>query len=501
MRLFLFPNGRSGKDGRVFYKRLNIFSKSAFGKNAIVYAVGNIGLRAASFLLIPIYTHSLSMADYGVLATLLVIIQILSIVMDAGMRKAQLRFSAECEEQNRSAELLGTSILINLTSGAMVTVISVVFLLPLFRRILYTDQVVEYVVLSCCAAAAQSLYLYIVAYYRTRKEPFRFITANVCAAGLLFVVSLVLLTVFHQGIKAALIAQVITYGGLWFVVAAGVLRQTGIGVSAKMAATLLRYGLPLIFVMSGHLLTDAAALFLLSYFKDLEEVAVYSLGYKLAQIAGMVLILPFQLEYESFVYANVHASNIRTTISRLLTNLMFAFVAVAFVISFVSRDVLSLIAPPAYSRAYLVVLLSVPFIAFDGVSYIGESLLHIRNKTHVTAASHTTFSLLGIAINYVLIPYWGMYGVVAAFAVNLAGTAVCLMVFGMKSFPIPLEWRRLGASAFLMVSLLAMTFFLGRTNSYMYYGVPSLTVGGLVAALFFAHRRGWQRLTLMERAE
>src|SRR5512147_2110695 len=98
----------------------NMWRQSAFGKNALAYGIGNIGLRATSFLLIPVYTRSLSLADYGLLATLLAVTQILSILIDAGLSKAQLRFTSEYRERGRLGELLGTSILMSFINGAIV---------------------------------------------------------------------------------------------------------------------------------------------------------------------------------------------------------------------------------------------------------------------------------------------------------------------------------------------------------------------------------------------
>ena len=167
----------------------NMWRQSAFGKNALAYGIGNIGSRAASFLLIPIYTRSLSLADYGLLATLLAVTQILVILIDAGLRT--------------------------------------------------------------------------ITYYRTDSEATRFIMGPITAAVLLLTFSSIFLIIFHEGVKAALMAQVVAYGGLWLFLAVAVLRQTGVGLSAEIASVLVRYGSPLILVMSGRLITDTVALFLL----------------------------------------------------------------------------------------------------------------------------------------------------------------------------------------------------------------------------------------------
>jgi O-antigen/teichoic acid export membrane protein len=454
----------------------NMWRQSAFGKNALVYGVGNIGLRAASFLLIPVYTRSLSLANYGLLATLLAVTQILKILIDAGLGKAQFRFTPHYLEQGRLGDLLGTSILMSFFNGAIVLILCIVAGLPFFRLFLHTDQVIGYVVLSWAAALCQSLFGYISAYYRTRNEPVRFIQCTITATVLLLAFSAIFLIIFHEGAKAALMAQVIAYGALWLFLAVAVLRQTGVGLSTEIASVLVRYGSPLILVAAGHLITDSAALFFLGHFRSLEEVAVYSIGYKLAQIAGLVLIVPFQMEYEIFVYANLQSPNIRSTISQLTTNLMFAFAFIAFGVAYWSRGVLALIAPPAYASAYLVVLLLVPFAAFDGISYVGESLLNIQKKTYVTAVTVTSFSVLGIVLDYLLIPSWGVWGVVTASAVSSAGSGVCVMAFGLKSFPIRLQRRRLACAVLLLASLLTGVFFLTRTSPFIYYGVPPFLV-------------------------
>src|SRR5689334_8558542 len=83
-----------------------------FGKNAILYAAGIAGLRAASFILIPIYTHSLAMTEYGALVVLLQTAQVMMIVMGLGSRTALMRFSTDYEKKNQIGTLLGTSICI-----------------------------------------------------------------------------------------------------------------------------------------------------------------------------------------------------------------------------------------------------------------------------------------------------------------------------------------------------------------------------------------------------
>jgi O-antigen/teichoic acid export membrane protein len=191
----------------------------------------------------------------------------------------------------------------------------------------------------------------------------------------------ILLRILSYGVKGVLVAQVLTYGGVGLFFFLMVIRETGLGFSLEFVKRLLGFSFPFLFAMSWDLVMETSTVYLLAYFSTLEQVAIYSLGHKIAQIAYISLILPFQLTYEPFVYGNLDHPEIRRWISKLLTYLMLIYALVSFALVFVSRPLFLIIAPPDYSSAYTVVLLMLPGIAFIGVYCIGESLLAVKNRT------------------------------------------------------------------------------------------------------------------------
>ena len=85
-------------------------SLQLLGKNTTIYAVGTIILRAGAFLLIPIYTNYLSIEEYGILASLFITIEVLVILMNSGMKNSFIRFFKESENENKTGQLIGTSL-------------------------------------------------------------------------------------------------------------------------------------------------------------------------------------------------------------------------------------------------------------------------------------------------------------------------------------------------------------------------------------------------------
>jgi O-antigen/teichoic acid export membrane protein len=130
------------------------------------------------------------------------------------------------------------------------------------------------------------------------------------------------------------------------------------------------------------------------------------------------------------------------------------------------------------------VFLMLPGIAFIGVYYIGESLLNIGNKTFFIGAVVTVSTLLSIALNYLLIPLWGIYGAILVFNGTLIFIAFILMTTGMKVFPIQLERIRLVMIGGLFFLFMFLVFVLRGVNPFVYYSVIP-TVGCVTLAFLY----------------
>ena len=109
-------------------------SLSLLGKNTTIYSLGNIILRVGAFLLIPIYTNYLSIEDYGILASLFITIEVLVIVMNGGMKNSLVRFFDEYYKKKNADQLIGTSVLINIVGGIVVTAFCLFFLIQFFIK-------------------------------------------------------------------------------------------------------------------------------------------------------------------------------------------------------------------------------------------------------------------------------------------------------------------------------------------------------------------------------
>ena len=140
------------------------------------------------------------------------------------------------KRSNRLKHLVGTTMLVVLISGVLVSALATAFMLPVFRSILHRPDVLELVALTSLAALAQGLCITLMSFYRSSNHAGRYMAAGLGGALLLFVTTTVALFGLKLGIRGALWSYAITYTVVFFVTGADIVRQTGIAVSPKIGA-------------------------------------------------------------------------------------------------------------------------------------------------------------------------------------------------------------------------------------------------------------------------
>ena len=478
-------------------------SLKLLGKNSAIYAIGNVGARAAAFLLIPLYTHALTIADFVLLATCQATIQIMAILTSCGMRTTLLRFAKEYDRQDRLGTLVGTSVLLNVLGGVAVSAGALTFFVPVFRHVLHISDVYPYVALVCGAALAQALSAHMTSYYRAQQQAIKYMISGIMTAVLLFAVTYILVCVRGLGVAGALVAFILTHAAIVLVVSLDVLRQTSLGISWSLMPRLLHFGFPLVFSMSSELTIGAAGIYFLSCFAGLEAVAIYSLGLKLAQILGITTISPFALAFEPYVYANLHRSDQKEQIARSVTYVILAATFMSFCIIAGTHVLLPHIAPPEYASAFVVVLLLLPGMAFTGVYYFGETLLNAMQKTRTTGSIATVVAGLSVGLNYGLVRHLSWYGAAISLDLSFIVMGLALAAIGIKHFSITLEWKRIGVLAALLLAFLVACLALRDLPTFR-FAIISILLGTLGLLLlihcgFFGDREKLMARQLMAR--
>ena len=249
------------------------------------YSISGIVNRGASFLLIPVYTHLLTVAEYGLLVSLFFTVQVLLPIVKFGQPDGLVRFLPELEIKQHSGALLSISTILLLGLGVGILLALQPLRLPL-AEIYQQDRgrTGQLLALVGALTAAHAWFVLMSSYYRARRLPAPFVLVSVIVAGLLLFGTVGGLTLIEASVEMVLIVHALAYGLLATAGSVWPFRREGFAWDRKLCTRLVAFCAPLSLADSGRVAIDLATLYSLGLFADPELVGVYALGLTLARI-------------------------------------------------------------------------------------------------------------------------------------------------------------------------------------------------------------------------
>ncbi len=417
-------------------------------RGSILYSIGFVLPRIGTFLLLPIYVTVLSTEDFGAIALVASVAQLVANILRMGLDGALMRMhfdSADHDAQNRLIATVATVTGLVAAGGSLIAAgLAYLFFSTLFVGLPF---------MPFGAMAALLSFTFTFQYlpatvFRAREEPTRFLAFTGGAFLVTAVVTLVLLLVVRMGVTGALLGQLA--GGIFVVVVSAVmlLHAGGPSIDRRLAREALRFGLPLVpHALSGWLL-NVSDRWMLSFLLPMSTAAarsaigVYSLGYQLAYAIDL-LAQSFNAAWVPFFY-RYGGSRLGPRILREMTTLVMAgFAALAAVLALNASLVVTVIAQPAFADAAdLIPVLTVAFLAH--VFYITVvTVIFFQRRTGILPVITATSAAVNVVTNVVLIPRLGVMGAAWATLVAFSFMAVTTYLAARRTYRLDLDWPRL----------------------------------------------------------
>ena len=455
-----------------------------FAKNTFIYSIGNIAIRVSTFLLIPLYTHYLSVSEYGLLSTMLLTTQIIIMVVDFGIMPSLIRFSNEYGRENRSGLLVGSSIIVNLIAGFVVSLISLYLLTVIFEVTLEQPIGTKYALLTIGSAIFQCYSINLLSYFRAVNKAKFFIFSSISLTILYLLLTVLFLVILRLGIEGIFLAQVISYGLFWIFLLIMTFREIKFSFSYSTIMNLIKFGFPLIFARGGDLILDTAMLFFIGFFASLTEVGIYSLATKISSILLVLLITPFQLSYEPYIYSQLEERELPNRISKIFTYLTFIFVFFSISLLAGFKFLITIIAPKDYFGSYFLIFFIIPIYFFRGINSISQTLIHIKNKTNITGTIVTIVTVVGLIVSYFLIKEYGTNAAIFTSNLYWFSIAFILFFFGQKLYPISLELKKLVILFSIYIFFNIVIYSLAEINNVLFYFIFIFLLGLTFLSLY-----------------
>lgn len=379
--------------------------------NSFIFAVGNLGSKLISFVLVPLYTYYLTTKEYGQVDLVTTTVSLMIPIVSGGISVAVLRFALDKEVDKKS-------VVTNATVIALIGILLTAVCYPLLAATKAFDKIL----LAFLFLLAFQVFTQIIAQFARGNGQVRVFAFNgmikTLAIGLLNIYFLVVLKMGLNGYLISLIlAEIVSL--IYLTITTPYFKDFSVKlISKSFMKEMLWFSIPTIPNDVLWWFVNSASRYFILYFLGVSANGIYAVANKIPSIISMMQSVFSQAWQISLVderdsetrgefHANIFkyysfllfltASSIMVILKWLLANLVQSSY-------FISWQVTPfLLVSAIYSG----------FIGFYGQFYIAEK------KTKGLMNTSIVSGVLSIILNYIFISLFGLIGVGLASMISL----------------------------------------------------------------------------------
>ncbi|MGE5112086.1 MAG: oligosaccharide flippase family protein [Acidobacteriaceae bacterium] len=407
------------------------------GKHLSVYGLGMLLSRAISFLMIPVYTHYLTPADYGVLELLDLTTYVLGIFMLLGVSSAVFKFYVEYDNDRDKAQVISTAAtFVVLLSLALISIAE--WKRAFISRLVFGGSEYSSFYTVALASFLFSTWTEVpMAFLRAQQKSVNFLAISlarlVCGLGL----NIYFIVVLHKGVWGILLSNFIASIVFAIGLCIDTYRVAGMHFSLEKLKKLLSFGVPLLPSSVGMFVLVFSDRFFLKHFSTLDEVGIYSLAYKFGMGLAVLLNSPFLLAWQPQVFELGKRPDAPRVYSRLTSIYVFISLTLALVVIVGADAFIRVGTPRSYWKAASIVPFIVIAYVFDGVKGFFQIGMLLKNQTKYIGFATFGTAIANIILNYLLIPRYHAYGAAIATLSCYVILACALYPFSQRLYHIP----------------------------------------------------------------
>lgn len=415
-------------------------SMRRLGRHTLVYGIGSVISRIASFIMLPFYTRYLTPGDYGVMQLVEMTLEIVAIL--AGNRIASgvfLYYQRAQDDQDRKTVLSTASIMLFLSFGAFGLLTAAAA--PQLSRVVFgVADYARLIQLSAATMAMQALVTVPLALLRIEGRSARFVGIATAKMIIQIVLNIVFLAWLRTGVEGVFVSTLIANTLIALYLAVPFVVRFGLGFSPRWARTLLWFGVPLMGTHLASFVTTFADRYFLRVSGDVAAVGIYSLAYQFGFVLSYMTYAPFASVWEPMRFQVAVRADRDQLFSRAFLYLNLLLLSFALAIALGVGDFIRIMSAPAFwPAADLVPVILVAYVLQSWSSFQEVGIL-VKERTFFSTLSNWVGAGTALAGYALLVPRYLGWG--AAWATVLAFTArqVTTYVASQRLFPLRYAW-------------------------------------------------------------
>jgi len=432
----------------------------SFFKDSIIYTIPSILSKGISVILVPLYTRVLNPSDYGSLDLFMVFANLVNLVVALEISQGVSRYYASESDSFRKTLYASTALWFTFICYILFSTL-MIFLSSSINDILMGQSN------QLKAFRCGIFYILVngVFYLVQNQLRWELKSKEYFLVSIILTIITALLGVYFtylEGLGLFGLILAMTFGSTTAsIIALYLLRKSfKFRFCRNCLLEMLRYSSPLVASGIAVWITLYVDRLMINHFLSIWDVGVFSVGYKLASVAGFAII-GFQGALTPLVFAHYENPNTAKDIEKIFRYFIAIALIIYLFIGLFANDILVLMTTPNYYDASLVIPYLIPAI-FISKMYIFAPGIGIAKKTGIILWINIFCGVLNLFLNFYMIPRFGFIGASVATMFSYFITFLLYINYSQKYYYVAHNWIRIilvTICSFMIVKYLPKCFF------------------------------------------
>lgn len=418
------------------------YSTGRLGREALTYSLAIVAGRAASFIMLPIYTRLLSPSDYGILQLLEITIDVAAILMSAGVTAGVMRFYFKAETERERQDILGAAFYLELGLNLAGSLLMILAAGTIWRVVLERQGTVTLVYVAAANFTLAVLYNVPLLKMQMERKVFAYSVATLSRVVLQLSLNILFLVGFGWGVMGILLSTLATSVAVGGGALIWALRRTRFTVSRAAIRDLRRFGVPYQIATAATFILTFGDRFFLQHFQGLAAVGLYGLAYQFGFLLSKTAVGPFLRAWnpQRFQLAAEPRELRDAKYNHGLRLFSLIIVTGAVGISLFARPTLEIMSDSSFWPAASIVPVIVAAYVVQALSSVIQFGIDVSEQTkYVTYGTWMSVFVI-VALYVLLVPPFGAMGAALATLLAFAFRFAVLYRFSQRLWPIAYAW-------------------------------------------------------------
>ncbi len=419
------------------------------GKNTAWMVVGNFASKLLSFFLVPLYTYNLTTDDYGIADLMTTTISLLSPLLTIAASEGILRFTLD--EKYEKGKIFTLSMLI---SG-----------IGFIVMLLFSPVIIKF-------AAFRDYYFLFVLYYLTTIISLlvqQFVKGlnqirDYAISGFIHTLigttlNILLLAVFHQGIKGYLYSMIIGAAApsIYLIIKQKIWEyiRKPTGIDKQILKKYILYCLPLVTNQLSWWINNSSDKYILTYFWGTSANGIYSVSYKIPSLIATISTIFYSAWQISAVDEFGSEKSVKF-FSDVYRKYVSIFVVSASGLIMFTKPLAKVLFAKEFYNAWPYAIILIVAAIFQSLNSFVGTIYTSALKTKAIFFTTLIGAVINTILNLILIPKTGAYGAAIATVVSYAMILIIRVIHSQKYLKMRIPFIRdlLNYSVILAQSLI-----------------------------------------------